>query len=189
METLDGLAHIGRNPTDSDNVYIATGDSGMGLTHGTIAGMLLTDLIQGRANPWEALYAPSRKPTGALKDFLRENLSSAVQYSDWLTSGDIESVDALPCGQGAVVRDGLRKLAVYRDVDGQLSACSAVCPHLHALVTWNDSAKTWDCPAHGSRFDCHGTVVNGPANSDLLKAELPTSSAVPVVTSSTAPGA
>ena len=51
METIDGLAFIGRNPMDKDNVYIVTGDSGMGLTHGTIAGILLTDLICGRRIP------------------------------------------------------------------------------------------------------------------------------------------
>ena len=45
------LAFIGRNPLDDDNVYIATGDSGQGMTHGTIAGILLTDLIQGRRMP------------------------------------------------------------------------------------------------------------------------------------------
>ena len=61
METVDGLAFIGRNPLDADNVYIATGDSGNGMTHGTIAGILITDLILGRANPWAELYDPSRK--------------------------------------------------------------------------------------------------------------------------------
>ena len=62
METIDGLAFIGRNPLDEPNVFIATGDSGMGMTHGTIAGILLTDLILGRENPWAPLYDPSRKP-------------------------------------------------------------------------------------------------------------------------------
>ena len=61
MNTLDGLALIGPSPAGEDNVYVATGDSGMGLTHGTIAGILLTDLISGRPNPWTALYDPSRK--------------------------------------------------------------------------------------------------------------------------------
>ena len=60
MNTFDGLALIGRNPGDEPNVYIATGDSGMGITHGTIAGILLTDLIMGRSNPWTALYDPAR---------------------------------------------------------------------------------------------------------------------------------
>ena len=60
MEPVDGLAFIGRNPLDADNVFIATGDSGMGMTHGTIAGMLLTDLIRGVGNPWAPLYDPKR---------------------------------------------------------------------------------------------------------------------------------
>src|SRR6185436_11618354 len=42
METLDGLAMIGPNP-GSERVFVVTGDSGMGMTHGTIAGILLTD--------------------------------------------------------------------------------------------------------------------------------------------------
>ena len=60
IETQDGLAFIGRSPFDGDNVYVATGDSGMGMTHGTIAGILITDLIAGRPNPWTELYDPSR---------------------------------------------------------------------------------------------------------------------------------
>ena len=64
METIDGLAFIGRNPLDEPNVFIATGDSGMGMTHGTIAGLLLTDLILGRENPWATLYHPRGRRSG-----------------------------------------------------------------------------------------------------------------------------
>ena len=85
MEPVDGLAFIGRNPLDADNVYIATGDSGQGMTHGTIAGMLLTDLIQGRKNEWEDLYSPSRIRLKALPDYAAENLNVAAQYVDRLT--------------------------------------------------------------------------------------------------------
>ena len=74
MEPVDGLAFIGRNPGD-DNVYIATGDSGHGMTHGTIAGMLIGDLIQNRDNPWAKLYDPSRKTLRAAGEFARENFN------------------------------------------------------------------------------------------------------------------
>jgi len=37
-EPVDALAYIGRNPHDYPNIYIVTGDSGQGMTHGTIAG-------------------------------------------------------------------------------------------------------------------------------------------------------
>jgi len=85
MEPVDGLAFIGRNPLDAGNVYIATGDSGQGMTHGTIAGMLLTDLIQGRKNEWEDLYSPSRIRLKALPDYAAENLNVAAQYVDRIT--------------------------------------------------------------------------------------------------------
>jgi glycine/D-amino acid oxidase-like deaminating enzyme/nitrite reductase/ring-hydroxylating ferredoxin subunit len=167
METIDGLAFIGRNPADHDNVYVATGDSGMGLTHGTIAGMLLSDLIANRQNPWTALYDPSRKPVRAAGGFLRENLNVAAQYADLATPGEIDSTDEIPAGCGAVIRRGLEKVAVYRDPSGQLIERSAICPHLKCVVHWNDVAHTWDCPCHGSRFTATGEVICGPANSDL----------------------
>ena len=171
METQDGLAFIGRNPMDSPNVYVATGDSGMGMTHGTIAGILLTDLIAGSANPWTDLYDPSRIRTGAAGEFVKENLNVAIQYTSWVTGGDVASVDEIAPNTGAVIREGLRKVAVFRDESGQLHRRSAVCTHLGCIVSWNPSASTWDCPCHGSRFDKFGVVVNGPAKDDLAPVE------------------
>ncbi len=169
METIDGLAFIGPNPGDEPNVFIATGDSGMGMTHGTIAGTLLTDLILGRENPWASLYHPSRKTLRAAGEFAKENLNVVRQYGDWLTGGGVGSPEEIRPGTGAVVRRGLSKVAGYRDEQGVLHECSAVCPHLGCIVDWNDAEKTWDCPCHGSRFDRFGTVLNGPANSDLSR--------------------
>ena len=171
METQDYLAFIGRNPMDHENIYVVTGDSGMGMTHGTIAGMLLSDLILGRSNPWEALYDPSRVTLRAAAGFARENINVALQYTDWLTGGDVESVDEVPAGGGAILRRGLEKIAVYRDEQGQAHECLAKCPHLGCVVHWNPAETTWDCPCHGSRFDPYGKVINGPANRDLAPAE------------------
>ncbi len=167
MEPADYLAFIGRNPLDSDNVFIATGDSGQGMTHGTIAGILLTDLIQGRKNRWEDLYSPSRVTLRALTDYASENINVAGQFADYLTAGDIQSVNELKPGHGAVMREGLSKVAVYRDDGGAIHRRSAVCPHLGCVVSWNECERTWDCPCHGSRFTAEGRVYNGPANTDL----------------------
>lgn len=167
MEPIDGLAFIGRNPWDQDNVYVVTGDSGNGMTHGTIAGLLLTDLIAGRANPWEQLYSPSRVTLSATGAFTKETANMAAQYVDWLTAGDVKQAELVAPGEGALVRRGLAKIAVYREPNGALHECSAMCPHLGALVAWNHAEQTWDCPAHGSRFNCHGHVLNGPANQNL----------------------
>ncbi len=171
MEPIDSLAFIGRNPADAGNVFIATGDSGMGMTHGTIAGMLLTDLIVGRKNPWADLYDPSRKTLKAAKDFAQENVNVAAQYADLVTPGEVDSVDEVAKGDGAIVRQGLSKIAAYRDDDGTLHRMSAVCVHLGCIVAWNPTEKTWDCPCHGSRYDCFGAVIEGPANSNLPPAE------------------
>ena len=170
MEPMDGLALIGRNPGDT-NVYIATGDSGMGMTHGMIAGMLITDLIQERANAWESLYDPSRKSLKSIGTFVQENLNVTAQYADWLSSGDIESEGQIPKDSGAVLRNGVQKVAVYRDEDGKLHRRSAVCPHLKCIVAWDSIEHTWNCPCHGSRFDAYGKVLNGPANGDLSPIE------------------
>jgi glycine/D-amino acid oxidase-like deaminating enzyme/nitrite reductase/ring-hydroxylating ferredoxin subunit len=176
METIDGLAFIGRNPMDEPNIYIATGDSGNGITHGTIAGMLLTDLIRGRDNPWSTLYEPSRKTLGALTSFAKETLNMAAQYVDWITPGDIKEEVVIPPGSGGVVRRGLKKIAVYCDEAGRRHERSAVCPHLEGIVAWNHAEQTWDCPCHGSRFDKFGKVVNGPAITDLPVTEDPSAS-------------
>ncbi|MBA2626656.1 MAG: FAD-dependent oxidoreductase, partial [Gemmatimonadales bacterium] len=148
MEPVDGLAFIGRNPMDADNVFIATGDSGNGMTHGTIAGMLLTDLIAGRPNPWADLYDPSRisKSLQSIRAFASENLNVAAQYADLVTGGDVSSVDDIGPGTGAVIRRGLRKIAVFRDDSGTLHERTAICPHLGCVVAWNSGERTWDCP-------------------------------------------
>ncbi len=169
METMDGLAYIGRSPGDKPNVFIATGDSGMGLTHGTIAGVLLTDLIARRDNAWTKLYDPSRMPVRALGESIREDVSSTLRYGDWATGGDVSSIEEIKPGTGATLRRGLEKSAVYRDEQGAVYECSAVCPHLGGLVRWNSTEKTWDCPCHGSRFDRYGKVMHGPANTDLVR--------------------
>ena len=170
MEPVDGVAFIGANPLDEDNVFIATGDSGQGMTHGTIAGILLTDLIQDRKNPWADLYSPSRIKLRSLGEYAGENLNVAGQFTDYLTPGEISSVDELRPGEGAIMRDGLSKLAVCRDEGGVVHKLSAVCPHLGCIVAWNSTEKTWDCPCHGSKYRADGRVYQGPANGDLPSA-------------------
>jgi glycine/D-amino acid oxidase-like deaminating enzyme/nitrite reductase/ring-hydroxylating ferredoxin subunit len=170
VEPTDGLAYIGRMPLDEPNVLIATGDSGHGMTHGTIAGILLTDLIQGRRNDWASLYDPSRLRSLATADFLTENLNVAAHYTDWLTGGEVDSESEIKPGEGCIIRRGLTKTAAYRDERGVLHERQAVCTHAGCVPSWNSTEKSWDCPCHGSRFDRYGRVVNGPANRDLADA-------------------
>lgn len=166
FEPIDNLAFIGRNLGDK-HIYIATGDSGNGMTHGTIAGILLPDLILGKENPWKDLYEPSRKTLSAASDFIQENCNTAWQYRDWLTPGDSKKIDALLPKEGMIVRKGIKKLAVYKDAENTLHVYSAVCPHLGGCVRWNSSEKSWDCPCHGSRFDVNGNMITGPSLNGL----------------------
>jgi glycine/D-amino acid oxidase-like deaminating enzyme/nitrite reductase/ring-hydroxylating ferredoxin subunit len=169
MEPFDGLAFIGRNPGSKDGVFVATGDSGMGMTHGTIAGMLITDLVQGRASPWAKLYDPARKQTRSLGTWTRENLDVAKQMLDHVRGSEASDTDAIAPGQGAVMREGLSHVAVYRDRQGELHRMSAVCPHMKCIVHWNPGESTWDCPCHGSRFTAKGEVIAGPASAGLAR--------------------
>ena len=171
METVDGLAFIGRNPNDAPNIYIVTGDSGMGMTHGTIAGILLTDLILERANPWVDLYDPSRKAVRAAGEWLKENLNVAAQLADYVKGGDVKAVEDIAPGQGAIISRGLKKIAAFRDEQGALHERSATCTHVGCVVSWNAAERSWDCPCHGSRFDIDGRVLNGPAPSPLDEAK------------------
>ncbi|MDB5311054.1 MAG: puuB [Gemmataceae bacterium] len=170
FETPDGLGLIGLAPGGGDNVYVITGDSGMGMTHGTLGARLVADLVQHRPNPLAGLYSPSRWMPGAAATLFQENLNLAAQYADWLTGGDVKSADQIPPGHGAVVRSGLTKLAVYKDNRGKTHTLSAVCRHMGCLVRWNPGEQTWDCPCHGSRYSAEGKLMHGPATSDLKPA-------------------
>jgi len=90
---------------------------------------------------------------------------------DHLGPGDVGSAEDIPRGEGRIIRKGLKKVAVFRDDSGTLHERSAVCPHLGCIVHWNASETTWDCPCHGSRFDAHGKVLNGPSVADLAPVE------------------
>lgn len=173
LEPVDYLAFIGRNP-GSRKLWIVTGDSGNGMTHGTIAALLLPALLDGQQHPWEAMYAPSRVtvtiPT--VVEYLKETLNVAAQYADLVSGGEVENVSEVPAGEGRIIRRGVHKLAVFRPQEGAVLVRSAVCPHLGCIVDWNAAEKSWDCPCHGSRFATDGSVINGPSPMPLAEASL-----------------
>jgi glycine/D-amino acid oxidase-like deaminating enzyme/nitrite reductase/ring-hydroxylating ferredoxin subunit len=171
LEPADGLALIGRAPGEK-HVYIVTGDSGMGMTHGMMAGAILRDEILGHENALAEIYDPSRFRLKAAPKYAREITGMAAQLADWAAPGDVGSPADVRRGGGAVVRRGLAKFAVHRSEDGALHVLSAVCPHLGCVVDWNDAEKSWDCPCHGSRFSATGELINGPANRPLEAAAL-----------------
>lgn len=170
MDTLDYCGFIGREG-GSDRIFVTTGDSGQGITHGVVASLIIPDLIEGRRNAFADVYDPSRKPLKAASTFVSENMTAVTNLAEYLVPGELASVDELEPGQGAIIRDGLRKIAAYRTQDGTVLAHSAACTHLGCHLHWNSFERCWDCPCHGSHFAPDGSVLNGPATSPLAKPE------------------
>lgn len=169
LDPIDYSGFIGRNP-GGKNVYVATGDSGQGITHGVVASLLISDLITKGASPWEALYDPSRVTLSAVKNFISENATAIKNFAQYIAPGEVGSAEQLEPGQGAIVREGLAKIAAYRDENGVLYRRSAACTHVGCHVHWNSLERCWDCPCHGSHFAFDGTALNAPAISPLTPA-------------------
>jgi glycine/D-amino acid oxidase-like deaminating enzyme/nitrite reductase/ring-hydroxylating ferredoxin subunit len=171
----DSVPYVGRLRRRSEHLYAATGYSKWGMTNGTVAAMILSDAILGRANPWARLFDSNRLPRrSALGGFFRENASTWLRFlSGWVSGGDRATLAGLGPGEGAVIRVRGRKTAVYRDDEGRLHGLSPVCRHLYCCVAWNPAERSWDCPCHGSRFDREGRAIEAPTTEDLKRRQLP----------------
>ena len=170
----DGVPFIGRYTRTSEHLYTATGFGAWGMTNGTLAGMLLSDAILGRDNPWAQLYDSNRiKPMASAATFVKENVKVAAHFiGDRISKEGKGSADDLEPDEAAVLGAGAGAVAAYRDADGALHTVSATCTHMGCLVSWNKGERSWDCPCHGSRFDCDGKVLHGPAVAPLAPKEL-----------------
>jgi glycine/D-amino acid oxidase-like deaminating enzyme/nitrite reductase/ring-hydroxylating ferredoxin subunit len=170
IETPDGLPYIGRN---TEHQYVATGYAGNGLTFGTLAGLMISDEILGRSNPWTELFDPGRKAlTRGLWDYVKENADYPYyMIRDRFAGADPQSLRAVKRGEGTIIERNGAKVAAYRDEAGEVTLRSAICTHMGCAVTWNTAERTWDCPCHGSRFTPRGDVISGPAESPLSEAE------------------
>ncbi|GAB1316980.1 Rieske domain-containing protein [Madurella fahalii] len=174
FEPVDYMAFIGKNQ-GNDKVYIVTGDSGDGLTHGVLAGRLIADEIDGVSNKWASLYSPKRLGSilKSLPSMVSHDLQINTQYKRFLQT-DITDIEDLVPGSGGVLNPATGKpLAVYKDENGHVHKYSALCPHLKGVVCWNDAEKSFDCPVHGSRFSKDGVCINGPAKANLPPADKP----------------
>ncbi|TMK40521.1 MAG: FAD-dependent oxidoreductase [Actinobacteria bacterium] len=164
----DHLPMIGRYTPRSSRLYVASGFMKWGLSGGTMAAILLNDLIAGRANRWAAHFNPNRLSVRSAPKLAQLNAKVGLELiGDRLRPAQANSPADVPTGQARVVRDRLGKTGVYRDPDGTLHAVSLRCTHLGCLLRFNTAERSWDCPCHGSRFDADGTVLEGPATKAL----------------------
>ncbi|MDR6416461.1 FAD-dependent oxidoreductase [Pseudarthrobacter sulfonivorans] len=157
---VDGLPYVGLMSADARHVYVITGLRKWGLTNGTAAALILTDVISGRENPWAAVFNSNRITPAASAGRLAEENTKAK-------TADLTGHFTLAPGEGTVIDVAGESTAVYKDPDGQVHSLSAICTHMGCTVEFNLDATTWDCPCHGSRFAADGTVIHGPATTRL----------------------
>ena len=171
MEPVDFMPYSGRNPGNR-NIYVHTGDSGQGMTNGVAGAINFANLLFGQDAPFAELFDPARKPVAgtSLADFVTGRAEDVANLSEYLTGGDVASVEELKPGEGAIIRRGASKIAAYRQDDGTVIERSAVCTHVGCIVHWNGLENCWDCPCHGSQFQPDGQVINGPAIRPLAEA-------------------
>ena len=171
-EPVDYLPYIGVNPGD-ERVFVVTGDSGQGMTMGATAGLIIPDLIEGRANRWEDVFRPTRKSLSSALTYLDDNKDVAANLTEYVVAKTMRSADEIKPGEGGLLRDGAKILAAYRDAAGELHVQSATCTHIGCIVHWNSFEQCWDCPCHGSQFSPDGDVLQGPAFRPLGDADAP----------------
>lgn len=169
FEPADGMPSIGVAPSSSGRVFIATGYRGNGMTFGTIASAVLSDLITEASSPYEKLFNPKRfKPTAGFTSFVKENATVVKDLiTDKINMERIQSLAEIKEGEAKVVKYEGRAYAIYAEQDGRLHVLKSTCPHAQCEVRWNNAELSWDCPCHGSRFNINGRILTGPATEGL----------------------
>lgn len=166
-ETPHRVPFVGWMPRGAGRIYLATGYDKWGMTNAAQCALTLAGDILGESTPWARRLHRRVTTPQAFAAGLGANAAVAWWYAKGYAKAITRTVpDAMPEGHGDIGRCGLR-LTAASTVDGRERRVSAVCAHLGAVVTWNDSEKSWDCPAHGSRFTPQGTVLEGPATGRL----------------------
>ena len=165
-KTPDDLPFIGRLSSRS-NIFVGTGFGKWGLTNGTLAGMMIHDIITSGHSEYEDLLNPHRlnlkasAPTllGEISGQVRELVHSKLKVGDnFLT---------LKPGEGKVVEFKGKKAGAYLSDDDVLTIVDTTCTHLGCEVQWNSAEKTWDCPCHGGRYAYDGKLLEGPPKNSL----------------------
>jgi hypothetical protein len=171
MEPVDCMPYSGRD--GSDRIYVHTGDSGTGMTNGVAGALNFIALYRNDKARFAELFDPARKPKARLSlgEYVKGQGPVVANLAEYVEAGEVDSVDEIKPGEGAILRRGAAKHAVYRAEDGSITERSAVCTHVGCIVHWNSFEKCWDCPCHGSQFQPDGAVLNAPAVRPLARVE------------------
>ncbi|RAK20540.1 glycine/D-amino acid oxidase-like deaminating enzyme [Anoxybacillus vitaminiphilus] len=170
--TLDKVPYIGQMNERTPNIFVATGYRKWGMTNGTAAALLLTDLVLEKENRYRELYTPSRfYADPSVKKFISLNTDVAKHLIEGKLEFALREPENLAADEGAVVSVNGKRAGAYKDKEGTLHIIDTTCTHMGCELEWNSGDRTWDCPCHGSRFSIHGDVAEGPAKKPLKKLE------------------
>jgi glycine/D-amino acid oxidase-like deaminating enzyme/nitrite reductase/ring-hydroxylating ferredoxin subunit len=174
--SVDGLPYIGPDLSPASERFIATGFAGVGMTFGTMAGMMAADWAMNKTHGYADLYVPGRLAARDIKELVSQGIGFAKQLVTDRVPGfkKSESVGAesIQPDHGAISEiPDLGRVDAYRNDDSNLTTVSPVCTHAGCNVDWNDADHTWDCSCHGSRFAPDGSVLAGPAMHPLKPIE------------------
>jgi glycine/D-amino acid oxidase-like deaminating enzyme/nitrite reductase/ring-hydroxylating ferredoxin subunit len=173
-EPVDGLPYIGHLPGHDNNVYVATGYGGNGMTYSHVAARVLKEMICNEARSYDEVFNPSRiKPIASFKDIVANTADVAKTFvQKFVPAQHLESFSGLAPGEGVIARIDGQDIALHKDENGAIHAIDPVCTHMGCNVVWNLAEQSWDCPCHGARYNADGTVLNGPTTKDLSKVEI-----------------
>ncbi|HYI76024.1 MAG TPA: FAD-dependent oxidoreductase [Chryseolinea sp.] len=173
-EPVDGLPYIGKLPGARENILVATGYGGNGITYSHVAALELSNLIIANESRYNDIFSPGRvKPVAGFTDFVKHNADVVAQFvGKWFATERLEELSSLSPEEGKVVKLNNETMALYKDEHGSLHAVNPTCTHMKCSVAWNSAEKSWDCPCHGARYSVDGEVLNGPADANLELIEL-----------------
>ena len=160
--TNDNMPYIGKI---KENLYIATGYNTWGMTNGSLAGKIISDIILNKENEYISLFNPLRQ-TSILKTFY--NVYSSAK--PFIQNKIVKNKDFYSKNVIFTKRNG-KNIGIYIDNLGKEHIVYNLCPHLKCSLIFNEEELTWDCPCHSSRFDIDGYVIKGPSNYSITYKE------------------
>ncbi|MCL6261041.1 FAD-dependent oxidoreductase [Aquiflexum sp. TKW24L] len=165
FEPVDGFPYIGVLPGSEGKIFTATGFAGNGMTLGSIASRIISDLILTGSSKYEEIFSPARiKPIAGFTDFVKEQATVVVDFvKDKIFAERIGSLAEINGGEAKVIKYEGDNFAIYKETSGRMHLLKSTCPHAKCEVRWNSAEISWDCPCHGSRFNINGKMLTGPS--------------------------
>lgn len=165
-DTPDQIPYIGRISGKS-NIYVASGFRKWGLSNGTLAGILISELIIDGNCRYEELYSRKRADYSSSLGKTITEVGLSVYELIKSKLENTESIRDLRQGEGRVISFEGKKAGIYRDYDDSVIILDISCTHMGTELNYNSAEKTWDCPAHGGRYNTDGRLLEGPPKKSL----------------------